>query len=128
MISKKEADKEAYKELTSAILEKQKIESFDYDVRRAWTTMKNRGQILFKYETTNRRNADEQEVWDRFREENPIKHVGPQHYWKMPKLKPKQLLKMNVKLPKDDGEVKNYYMDRKKTDKTAYKPMKKHIF
>lgn len=128
MTAKKEADSEAYKELSSTILEKQKIKSLNYDVRGAWSTVKNRGQILFSYQKTNRRNEEEQEVYDRFREENPIKYVGPQHYWKMPKLKPKQLLKMNVKLPKDDGEVKNYYMDRKITDKTAYKPMKKHIF
>lgn len=59
-------------------------------------------------------------------------YPGPQHYWKTPKVDFHKKKKKDDEDEKpqeaDDGETKLYYMDRKKTDRRAYKPMKKYIF
>jgi hypothetical protein len=63
-------------------------------------------------------------------EENPKKHVGPQHYFKT---KPFNKHKKKKKADDDEGakdneEDKTEYIDRRVIDKKVYKPMKRHIF
>ena len=79
--------------------------------------------------------------YQKYAEENPKKHVGPQHYWQThPYKNPyKKKKKSEDDLPDekpddeksvvvDDEGKKKFYINRQRTDKVQYKPMKKHIF
>jgi hypothetical protein len=86
-----------------------------------------RGNINFTY----KKKTDNMEVeqYAKWREENPGVWPGPQHYWKtMPPRKGKPRKKDEDPPTEDKNGNKLYLMDRKKTDKVLYKPMKRHIF
>jgi len=69
------------------------------------------------------------EQYDKWKEENPMKWPGPQQYFKTPFVTlEKKKTKKGEEEAADDGEKKEIYCDRKKTDKRIYKPMKGHIF
>jgi len=125
--TKKELDTENYNTLIDTIKEKSGIKDFNLQVTNAFNTVKDKGKIHFSY-NIRKKKEEEQEVWEKYLEENPRKHVGPQHYWKYPKVNPRK--KPNqIKIPlEDDNGQKLYFMDRKITDKRVYKPMKNHIF
>lgn len=120
-------DVDNYNSLMETIKEKTKIADFNLQVSKAFNTVRDNGKFYFSY-NVRKKKEEEQEVWDKYLEENPKKHVGPQHYWKYPKINPKT--KPNkIKIPtEDEGGQKLYLMDRKVTDKRVYKPMKNHIF
>ncbi len=124
--ARKELEKEQIENVTEKVKDKQKLKDYDLKVRDAFETVKNKGNRHFTY-TLRKRKEDEQEVWDRYLEQNPKKHVGPQHYWQYPKLGYK--IRPDYKPPtEDDAGQKVYFMKRETTDKKIYKPMKKHIF
>ena len=71
------------------------------------------------------------EQYDKWKEENPAKWPGPQQYFKTP-LEKFEVTKIKNgeegEAAADDGDKKEFYSDRRKTDKRIYKPMKGHIF
>ena len=122
--AKKELDKDRYDGLMETIKEKTKLENFNLHISNAYNTVRDNRKIRFKY-TVPKKSETEQECYDKWKEECPKKYVGPQHYWKYPKIKPGK----KVKIPtEDDNGNKVYFMNRKETDGRIYKPMKKHIF
>jgi hypothetical protein len=68
------------------------------------------------------------------KERSPLRNPGPQQYFKTPMVKfpqggsPKKIAE--EKTPKEEGEGENkiYYLNRDKTDKRVYKPMKSYFF
>lgn len=66
------------------------------------------------------------------KEQSPSKWPGPQQYFKTPAFNfgSKSLKKGEDEATKDEteGSPKIYYMNREKTDKRLYKPMKNHVF
>lgn len=111
--------------IQDAIKTKQGLKNFNLEVRDKFEQVKKRGFIPFKYEIRQKK-EEEENVYNLYLEQNPKKHVGPQHYWKMPKQDPRK--KPTDKFPDEEDGAKTYYLDRKKTDKRVYKPMKGHIF
>jgi hypothetical protein len=110
------------------IKEHAKLKDFNLHITNAYNTVRDKGKFHFKYTLPNQRKTEDQEVYDKWKEECPKKYVGPQHYWKYPKVNPR-VKPDKVKIPtEDDQGNKVYMMDRRKTDKMIYKPMKKHIF
>lgn len=102
------------------------MKDLNIHIRDSFYKVKTRGNIPFAY-TVRQKKEEEQEVWERYLEQNPKKYVGPQHYWKYPKIGYKT--KKDWRPPEeDDNGNKTYYMRREMTDKKVYKPMKKHIF
>lgn len=112
-------------------MEKTKIKDFNHYVPESYHKVKTRGRELIKF-TNWKKTDDEKEVYANYLEQNPKKHVGPQHYWKFPKLDPRKRKKDDKKLiiqqKEDDNGNKVYFMDRGFTDKFVSKPMKKHLF
>lgn len=124
-VSRKEQEKERQDSLFDAIKEKQGLKDYNLKVREAFATVKNRGNIHFSY-TVRQKKEEEQTAWESYLEQNPKKVVGPQHYWKYPKVGYK--VKKDYKPPEEDDNGKTYFQKREVTDKRIYKPMKKHIF
>jgi hypothetical protein len=124
--SRKEQEKEKYDSVLSAVKDKQRLENMDVQVVKAYNVVKSRGNIHFSY-MQRKKKEEHQAVWDNYIEQNPRKYVGPQHYWKYPKMGFK--VKKGFRLPEEDEKGnKAYYMNREMTDKRVYKPMKKHVF
>lgn len=71
------------------------------------------------------------EQYDKWKEETPAKWPGPQQYFKTPLVSVQKKTKKKgeeAEAAVDDGDKKEFYTDRNKTDKKIYKPMKTHIF
>jgi hypothetical protein len=97
------------------------------DMIKSFNTMDHWKQLNFKYYPPSKKS----EAWDKWKEENPPKNVGPQQYFKTPL----QTFEKKKKKAADgeepaggDDEKKDFYVDRRKMDKRIYKPMKGHIF
>lgn len=126
--NKIQLDKDKYESFMETIKEKTKLKDFNIHVSKAYNTVRDRGQILFKYTLENQRKENEQEAYEKYVTENPKKYVGPQHYWKFPKIDPRKK-PGQIKIPtEDENGQKTYFLDRKTTDKRVYKPMKQHLF
>lgn len=110
-------------------MEKTKIKDFNYYVPESYHNVKTRGNFKISFNKWIKKDEDK-EVYANYLEQNPRKHVGPQHYWKFPKVDPRKKVdrKNIIQQKEDDNGNKVYFMDRTFTDKVVYKPMKKHIF
>lgn len=126
--NKIQQDKEKQDELIDTIKDRLKLDNLELKVVDAYKTVKDGRKIHFKYAKANQRTDEQNDVYNTWRENNPIRHVGPQHYFKMPKVKPGQKKKVDLTPLEDADGRKTYFSDRKITDKKTYKPMKGHLF
>lgn len=131
-----ETKEETYKEKTEEYMNNNNLEAKDLwvDVRKSFHNVTHHGELLMKiYPKTN---VAEEEHFKQCREDNPIIQIGPQQYWKMPKIpkgsNPQKMTyeKLVASAPEEDSKGnKAYYMDHKMTDKRVYKPsMRKCVY
>lgn len=130
-IERQKSVQEALKERNDAVIEKvkekTKIKDLNLQIPLAFSkTVRDIGKTM-RIIKTYKMTEDEQEVYDKYKEENPKKFVGPQHYWKYPKENFRK--KKQKEIPKEDENGnKLYFLKRETTDKRVYKPMKNHLF
>lgn len=131
-----ETKEEALREKTEEYMNNNELEAKDLwvNVPKSFHNVKHHGELLMKFYPKTK--VEEEEHYQQCREENPIVQIGPQQYWKMPKMpKGKNPAKMTYEKlvgsgPEEDKSGnKVYYMDHKITDKRVYKPaMRKCVY
>ena len=107
---------------------KEKNVSMNIDVPGAYFNVQDKRKGRTKYHE----DFKKPNQYDEWKKLCPPKYPGPQSYWKTDpvkfvagKSKPVDNMKNDEA---EEGKDKVYKMDRKKTDKRQYKPMKGHIF
>lgn len=125
----KDLFKEKEQTVSEAVKDKQQIKSFNINVSEATKKVKKSIPATKMYPKLEKKD-NEKDALERYLEQNPKTSVGPQHYWKYPKLTWKQENKKggpDLPLEDKDGK-KTYFKKREATDKFAYKPMKSYFF
>ena len=124
------AKEEAHNEKVEEYLDSKGLTKKDLliDVRKGFHMNTNHGRLITKFYPKTEYKTEEHYV--AAEEDHPKKHVGPQHYWKMPKeVRNKRKYKAMLETLEDDDGNKLYYMDRRKTDKRVYIPyMRKGVY